>query len=220
MSLDRSRDPSMDRSIDLSAVKPAFADPAKESQILFRQIMGAIARPGRIQDLSVAPEPPEGLNVATAAVALTLLDFETPLWLSASLRNGEAEMWLRFHCNCPLVDAPGCAAFAIAESPDVLPRLNEFNCGDEKYPDRSATVIVQSESLSDGEAREIRGPGIQHVAEVRASGLGTAFWGDVVANGEGFQNGVDLMITAGAKLLGLPRTVRLLTEVTDTESQV
>ncbi|WP_430424757.1 phosphonate C-P lyase system protein PhnH [Phenylobacterium sp.] len=44
--------------LDLTEIAPGFADPTRDSQAVFRRVMDAIARPGTIQDLSFAPEPP------------------------------------------------------------------------------------------------------------------------------------------------------------------
>ena len=48
-----------------------------------------------------APAP---LDPATAAVLLTLVDNETPLWLDPAV--AAARDWLAFHCGASIVDAP------------------------------------------------------------------------------------------------------------------
>lgn len=193
---------------DLSQLLPGFADPARQSQQCFRRILDAIARPGRVQSLADAPEPPAGLHRATAAVALTLLDFETPLWLDPALRGDAAQTWLRFHCGCPLVDAPSDAAFAIVAHSAALPSLDRFNRGDDKYPDRSTSVIVQLDSLREGAPVAIRGPGIRDTETLHATPLPADFWAQWEDNGLDFQLGVDLMFCAGDELVGLPRTTQ------------
>jgi alpha-D-ribose 1-methylphosphonate 5-triphosphate synthase subunit PhnH len=129
--------------LDLAAISPAFGDPTRESQAVFRKVMDAIARPGAIQSVAFAPDAPAGLDRAAGAIALTLLDFETPVWLDPALRGGAAEDWLRFHCGCPLTTDPDAAAFAVVTDPLKAPPLAAFNPGDAKYPDRSTTLIVQ-----------------------------------------------------------------------------
>ena len=67
--------------IDLAAIAPAFSDPTRESQAVFRKVMDAVARPGTIQVVGFAPDAPEGtefpagdgLLVAIAAVHFGLL---------------------------------------------------------------------------------------------------------------------------------------------------
>lgn len=199
----------MSEAIDLGAVRRGFERPALEAQRIYRRLLDAMARPGRLQDLSEAPEPPAGLSRATAGIALTLLDFETRVWLDPSLRGGEAEAWLRFHCNCPFVEDPKAAAFALVVDAGAMPRLDDFDEGDARYPDRSTTIIVQIPSLRGGEPVTLEGPGIDGAAEVAPAGLPTDFWQQMADNGREFQLGVDLMVVDDEAVLGLPRTVRV-----------
>jgi alpha-D-ribose 1-methylphosphonate 5-triphosphate synthase subunit PhnH len=197
------------RSLDLSGLLPGFTDPTRESQTAFRAIMNATARPGCTADLSGAPTPPDGLCRAAGAAALTLIDQDTPLWLHPAFRGGSVETWLRFHCTCPIVEAPLEAAFAIIADPGDMPPLAAFNQGDAKYPDQAATLIVQVAALDGGPVLEMRGPGIAAVAQCAPVGLPATFWvarADLVAH---FQYGFDLMLCAGDQLVSIPRTTRI-----------
>ena len=82
-------------------LEAGFADPVRDAQRCFRAVLDAMARPGRIAHVS-GVTPPSPLDVATAAVALTLVDHETKLWLDPAA--GAAREWLRFHCGAPLTD--------------------------------------------------------------------------------------------------------------------
>lgn len=195
--------------LDLADIPPGFADPTLGSQAVFRRLMDAMARPGLIQDVSFAPDPPSGLNRAAAAVGLTLFDFETPLWLAPEIRQGRASDWLRFHCACPLVDSPKAAAFAIVPDLAAAPALSEFNPGDAKYPDRSTTVIVQLPALEGGPVVTLEGPGIKGHRAFAPEGVADSFWAQVQANHERFQFGVDLIFTAGDQVAALPRSTRV-----------
>ncbi|MFN3514466.1 MAG: phosphonate C-P lyase system protein PhnH [Phenylobacterium sp.] len=195
--------------LDLAGIAPAFADPTRESQAVFRRIMDAVARPGTVQELTFAPDPPQGLHRATAAVALTLFDFETPVWLDPALRDGGVEAWLRFHCGCPLTNDPRAAAFAIVTDMAAAPVLAAFNEGDAKYPDRSTTAILQIPALDGGQAAVLAGPGIKGQAQLAPRGLPEGFWAQVQANRARFQFGVDLLLAAGDQLAALPRSTRV-----------
>jgi alpha-D-ribose 1-methylphosphonate 5-triphosphate synthase subunit PhnH len=194
--------------LDLADIVPGFGDPTRESQAVFRRVMDAVARPGTIQDLAFAPAPPAGLGRAAAAVALTLFDFETPVWLEPALRDGPAAGWLRFHCACPLTDDPQQAAFAIVSAADS-PALTAFNQGDAKYPDRSTTVIVQAPALEGGRPATLQGPGVKDSATIAPAGLTDGFWQEVQASRARFQFGVDLIIAAGDLITALPRSTRV-----------
>jgi alpha-D-ribose 1-methylphosphonate 5-triphosphate synthase subunit PhnH len=195
--------------LDLDKIRPAFADPVRESQMAFRKLMDAVARPGTRADFGGAVDPPAGLDVAAATVALALMDFETPVWLDPSLKGGEAEAWIRFHCGCPLTDKAGEAAFAIVADARAAPRLAEFNLGDARYPDRSTTVILQVESLDGGEAVVLTGPGIKDATAVAPAGLPDGFWDQMQANNSKFQFGVDVLLVSKAGLTAVPRSSQI-----------
>ncbi len=197
--------------LDLADIAPGFADPTRDSQAVFRRVMDAMARPGTIHDLSFAPEPPVGLSRAAAAVALTLFDFETPVWLRPGLRDSGAASWLRFHCACPLTDDPMKAAFAIRDAAEGPP-LSAFNPGDAKYPDRSTTVIFETPALIGGPRAVLQGPGIKDRASTAVAGLEPGFWTQVQENHAHFQFGVDLIFAAGDLITALPRSTRVSIE--------
>ncbi|MAK83903.1 phosphonate C-P lyase system protein PhnH [Phenylobacterium sp.] len=192
--------------LDLSRIAPAFADPVRESQAVFREVMECVARPGRITRFDRAPQAPNGLSKAAGAVALTLFDFETLVWLDPALADSEAEAWLRFHCGCPLTVKAEDAAFAIVTDMVKAPNLAAFNQGDAKYPDRSTTVILQIASLEGGPVVTLSGPGIRTTTDISPQGLPQDFWTQIETNQAQFQFGVDVLLVAGDQLLALPRT--------------
>ncbi len=195
--------------LDLADIAPAFPDPTRGSQAVFRKVMDAMARPGTIQDLAFAPDTPEGLDRAAGAVALTLFDFETPVWLDPALRGGLAEGWMRFHCGAPQTLEPLKAAFAVVTDLASAPALNAFNMGDAKYPDRSTTLVIQLPSLDGGPSVTLKGPGIKTEETLSLAGLPDGFWDQVQTNQEQFQFGVDLIFVAGDRLTALPRSTRV-----------
>jgi len=200
---------SFSAALDLAEVAPAFGDPTRESQAIFRRVMDAVARPGTIYDVPFAPDAPQGLDRAAGAVALTLFDFETPVWLDPALAGGPPERWLRFHAGCPLTADPLRAAFALVTDLAAAPVLAAFNQGDAKYPDRSTTLVIQLSALTGGPAVTLQGPGIKTRASLALAGLPDGFWAQVQANHEKFQFGVDLIFAAGDRLTALPRSTRV-----------
>ncbi len=194
--------------LDLSRIAPGFAEPVRDSQAVFREVMECVARPGRNASFAFAPEAPEGLARAAGALALTLFDFETSVWLDPALRGTEAESWLRFHCGCPLTAEAGQADFAVVADMAAAPALSAFNQGDAKYPDRSTTVILQVVALDGGPTVTLSGPGIQTTTDIAPQGLPQGFWGQFETNQAQFQFGVDGMLVAGVRLMALPRTAR------------
>ena len=193
---------------DFSTLAAGFHDSAREAQALFRRVLQAVARPGRVADLSAAPAPPEGLDRAAAALALTLCDAETPVWLGARLAEGPIRDWLAFHCSAPQAATPADAAFALVDA-GACPPLDAFAQGEARHPDRSATVILICEALEGGARRRVVGPGIDGEIVIAPKGLPPEFWSDWTANTARFPLGVDALLVAGASLLALPRTARV-----------
>ena len=199
----------MSLGIDLTQIESGFSDPVFGSQSVFRAVMDAVARPGTIADLGFAPEPPVGLGRAAGAVALTLFDFETPVWLDPSVDQARAQAWLRFHCGCPITADPQQAAFAVVCAPESAPALGEFNIGDAKYPDRSTTLIIEVVALTGGMPKTLKGPGIKGETQVSPAGLPAEVWHQFAENGAQFQFGVDVLLVAGDRLMALPRSTRV-----------
>jgi len=89
-----------------------FADPVLDAQSAFRTIMTAMARPGTVADLATGElRPPRPLTPALAAVALTLCDHKTPVWLDTDLAAAASvASYIQFYTGAPLVDDPAAAA--------------------------------------------------------------------------------------------------------------
>ncbi|WP_299399896.1 phosphonate C-P lyase system protein PhnH [Pelagibius sp.] len=193
--------------IDTADLKPGLADPVHESQTLFRHLLDAMARPGRAVDLETALDAPTPLDPATAAVVLTLCDYDTPLWIDWIADTPPVRSYCRFHCGSALVERPDEAAFALVSDAENMPRLGLFAQGIDQYPDRSATLVVQLPDLEGGPERVLKGPGIATQAVLRAGGLPDWFWNDWRLNAAQFPLGVDIFFTSGRRIVGLPRTV-------------
>jgi alpha-D-ribose 1-methylphosphonate 5-triphosphate synthase subunit PhnH len=185
-------------------MKPGFADPVFGAQAGFAALMNAMARPGRIQHCAVLREAPPGLVPAAAAALLTLADAETPLWTDA---EGEAREWIAFHSGAPLVAEPGRAQFLLPLG--AMPPLAALDAGSDETPQDSATLILQVTSLDDAAGWRLTGPGIEIEHQLAVAGLPADFVAQWAANRAQFPRGVDIILCAGARLVGLPRTTRI-----------
>lgn len=194
----------------MTDLAPGFADPVFDSQRAFRAAMNAMARPGTILRMDAAIDPPPATGTAFAAVALALLDHETPVWLDPELAAmpGVAA-WLRFHTGAPVVGEPADAAFALIARGDQVPPFERFATGTDAYPDRGATLLVQIEAF-EGPPITLAGPGIDGTREIAARPLPDDFAARLGANRALFPRGVDLILCAGDRLAALPRSVRVI----------
>src|SRR5262249_14489785 len=84
-----------------------FANPVFDATSVFKVVMDAMARPGTVMPVKPLATPPSLLSATAAAVALTLCDHDTPLWLDSQLAESAAVYsWLGFHTGAPLADMP------------------------------------------------------------------------------------------------------------------
>lgn len=192
---------------NFQTILPGFADPVMQSQQVFRQILDAMAHPGRIVTFTDTPEGPEVLSPAATAVCLALVDFETPIWLDAKAQP--AADYLQFHCNCPMSEQTQKASFALIAHAAELADFEAFNLGSNDYPDRAATLIIEVTELANNGGKTLRGPGIQDTAQLSVAGVSNHFWQQVRDNSRLFPCGVDLMLTCGRQLAALPRTIQV-----------
>lgn len=193
-----------------------FADPARDSQRCFRAVLEAMSRPGRVQRLEPAllAEPPRPLGRAAAAVLLTLVDPDTPVWLDPDA--AAAAPWLAFHAGCPWAARPEEAAFVLGFGA-APPALAALAPGTEEAPQEGATLVLMVATLAEGPgagAWQLRGPGIETEHHLRVTGLAPGFAASWAANHARFPRGVDVILCAGDALAALPRSVRIVEGMT------
>jgi alpha-D-ribose 1-methylphosphonate 5-triphosphate synthase subunit PhnH len=187
-----------------------FANPVFDAQAIFRAVMDAMARPGTAQPAKAETQPPQPLSPVAAALALTLCDNDTPLWLDGSLRHTPVVAnWLGFHTGVPLADTPADAHFALVADPASLIALENFAQGTQEYPDRSTTLILQVASLSAGDGLVLEGPGIDGSASFAPTPLPRHFVEQWKQNRARFPRGIDLVLAAPEGIACLPRTTRI-----------
>jgi alpha-D-ribose 1-methylphosphonate 5-triphosphate synthase subunit PhnH len=193
----------------MGAVAAGFAEPVLAAQATFRTVMNAMARPGTVRYLiGIAAPPP--LSPTAAAVALTLLDYETAFWLDAPLAAApEVARWISFHTGARLTADPAAAAFAFVADAAAAPPFARFALGSPEYPDRSTTMVLQVEQLTEGDGMVLRGPGIAGSRRLAASPLPADFLARLADNRAQFPRGVDVLLAAADAVAGLPRSLHV-----------
>jgi alpha-D-ribose 1-methylphosphonate 5-triphosphate synthase subunit PhnH len=186
------------------ALAPGFANPPLAAQAVFRRLLDAMARPGTVASLEAPPAPPP-LAAAAGAIALTLCDADTAVWLDPALRTSEVIAWLRFHAGCRIVEAPEAAAFAFGAEASALP-LDRLSTGSDEFPDRSATAVLQVARFGAGTLLTLTGPGIETTATLHVEGLPTGFIAWRRGNHTAYPRGVDVILAAGTAIAALPRS--------------
>jgi alpha-D-ribose 1-methylphosphonate 5-triphosphate synthase subunit PhnH len=187
-------------------LQAGFADPVHDAQGVFRRVLDALSRPGRIFTLG-AHAGASSMGSAMSQVLLTLTDDDTAVWWQQ--QDVAAAQWLRFHTGAPIAQHPDAATFAVCLGTADLPALDLFATGSADAPEHSTTLLIEVPCLETGAALEWRGPGIEDVQVVGVAGLPDGFWAQWQANHAAFPQGVDIVLTCGNAVLGLPRTTRV-----------
>jgi len=195
----------------IAELPAGFADKVKSAQSTFRAVMEAMARPGSVQRVVAAVGTPTPLMRGTAAIALTLFDHDTPIWLDPRMsETSEVAKWLKFHTNAPVVADSSICSFALIGDAGALPDLSHFALGTNEYPDRSTTLVLQVKDLTRGEVYEMRGPGIDGSAVLQAIIEPKNLFERLAVNGSLFPRGIDVVLVADDAIVAIPRTTRLV----------
>ena len=190
-----------------------FADKVMSAQSTFRAVMDAMAHPGSVQRIAVATGTPSRLMRGSAAIALTLFDHDTPVWLDPRIsETSDVAKWLKFHTGAPVIADCSVCSFALVGDPRALPALDRFALGSNEYPDRSTTLILQVGRLTQGPLFELRGPGIDGTATLRAEIQPRDLFERLAVNSALFPRGIDVVLVHDDAIVAIPRTTRIVTK--------
>jgi alpha-D-ribose 1-methylphosphonate 5-triphosphate synthase subunit PhnH len=193
----------------IAELPPGFADKVLSAQSTFRSVMEAMARPGTVHRVAANVGAPVGMMRGTAAIALTLFDHDTPIWLDPVMsKTSEVARWLKFHTSAPVIADSSISHFALIGDASALPDLGRFSFGSNEYPDRSTTLILQVESLHQGVAFELRGPGIDGAAILQARIRPVDLFERLAINAGLFPRGIDVVLVDDDAIVAIPRTTR------------
>jgi alpha-D-ribose 1-methylphosphonate 5-triphosphate synthase subunit PhnH len=199
--------------MSVAAIARGFGDPVHDSQKVFRTVLDAMARPGRIALLATSLEPPSPLLATSASLMLALADYETTIWMDDLLAEVPAVGdFIRFHTGARLTRSPREADFALIAASGAMPPLASFAQGSPEYPDRSTTLIIQTEMLANS-GWQFHGPGIPDRMAFCAAPLPADFPQQLAANRGRFPRGVDVVFVTHTEIAALPRSCRIVETV-------
>jgi alpha-D-ribose 1-methylphosphonate 5-triphosphate synthase subunit PhnH len=178
------------------------------SQQIYRLLLDAMARPGKIAALpELELDPPAGLFRPLAGLALTLLDQETtfavlperPPWSNyLGLNTGSRSAEL------------AKAEFVILDGGDDLPQLSAVNRGNLLFPDQGATLMIMVSAIGlagGGIGLTLQGPGGHGERRLFLNGLCPGNLERIQELNREFPLGVDLVITdRHGALVCIPRS--------------
>lgn len=202
------------------AFEGGFANPVYDAQVCFRAVMDALANPGSIQMLQATTQPPHPLTAELGAIAQTLFDHDTKVWLDRDLAASDAvREWLSFQTGLVLVPDIGDAQFALISDVAQMPPLDVFAKGTAEYPDRSVTIIMSVSGFNGADVLQLQGPGIEFSRDFAPAQLPLRFREQWAANAALFPRGVDLVFAASeaiaapavpAAIAAMPRSTKLV----------
>lgn len=188
---------------------PGFDDPVMCSQRIFRMLLAATSSPGKVINSGIPLPAPAPLLATSAAICLTLLDRETPLWLDGKADQPPVREYLRFHCGCRLTPRAKEAQFALIAAAQCIPSLEQFELGTEEEPERSATLIIQVEALDSTGELTLTGPGIEAARRLHIAPLPPAFLQQMVLNQSLFPRGLDFVFASPSQIAAIPRSSKI-----------
>ena len=192
-----------------SNLLPGFDHAEFDSNAVFRVLLDAMSRPGRIYNLPINITAPDGLNTSSTAALLAMADMDTTVWLSPACATNAATTHLKFHCGSPITTDVSQADFAVARCDEDLSFIAQLPVGTAEYPDQSATLILMVDDITDNSEMHLRGPGIKDTHSLDIKGLPTAFHAWRAENHHLFPCGVDVIFASSTKIAALSRTTRI-----------
>ncbi|QND53497.1 phosphonate C-P lyase system protein PhnH [Phyllobacterium sp. 628] len=195
---------------ETQAFEGGFSDSVLNAQSIFRALMDAMANPGRIVEIDPLCTPPAPLSALAGSIAATLFDHDATVWCDRAIANSPAAIgWLKFHTGLELTTEPSEADFVLISDIAAMPSLESFCKGTAEYPDRSTTLILQTDGFNGAETLTLEGPGIKDAKSFSPSQLPKMFIDQWTANRAAFPRGVDLIFAGKNALAALPRTTRI-----------
>jgi alpha-D-ribose 1-methylphosphonate 5-triphosphate synthase subunit PhnH len=195
----------------LPAAARGFENPVLDAQATFRGVLSALAEPGTVHTIATPAGCCPGFSPAMTALALTLADFETQLWLDVGSQS-TAAAYVRFQTGAQVAASPAHAAFALITQPAQMPLLSAFAQGTLAYPDTSCTIVIDVRSIETTHGLRLTGPGIITSRQLHLEPLPQTFAADIAANRAAFPLGVDLIFCRGTSVVGLPRSTHVASQ--------
>jgi alpha-D-ribose 1-methylphosphonate 5-triphosphate synthase subunit PhnH len=186
------------------------------AQRTFRALMNALSRPGLLAALPEGPaDVPPGVDRHAALIAFTLLDHEVRFAAWGPRSQSFTDYVVRKTGARP---APAEeAGFLFAGGGDPAAPVALLPTGTLEFPEEGGTAVLTVEHLSaddlDGAVLSLTGAGVASAARVAVRGLADEALDAFMELNREYPLGIDAyLVDEGGRVLGLPRTVRILRE--------
>jgi alpha-D-ribose 1-methylphosphonate 5-triphosphate synthase subunit PhnH len=197
-----------------ATIEPAF-DKVFDTQRIYRLMLDALARPGKILALPrLDIYPPSGLSGYASSLAFTLLDSETTF--AVLPENDFWRDYLAVNTGAGPV-SPAAAEFVLLAGGEYTPQIAGLSRGTLPAPEKGATLFVMVDALAadgGGVRLTLTGPGIKARSEVSVAGLNLANLDNILTVNQEYPLGVDTFFTdRHGRLLAMPRSSAVTWEV-------
>jgi alpha-D-ribose 1-methylphosphonate 5-triphosphate synthase subunit PhnH len=197
-----------------TVLEPAF-DKVFDTQRIYRLMLDALARPGKILTLPrLDVYPPHSLTGHAAGLAFTLLDAETTFAVLPA--NGYWQDYLAINTGARPVEADR-AEFVVVAGGEYAPQIASLNRGSLLSPEQGATLFVLVGGIAAAGAGirlTLTGPGIKDCATMAVDGLNIANLDNILLLNQEYPLGVDTYFTdPRGNLAALPRSTSVRWEV-------
>ena len=189
---------------------------AEQSLSVFRAVLEAVSRPGKVVDLpaGVATSVPPA---AVPVLALADLDVSVATLEAGDGSSPDGERWassIRAVTGCRLAAASD-ADMVVAIRPPSRVDVDSLRVGTAHAPERGARLFVQCDAIIEGSTPagttiRILGPGASAGRTITVNGADADVFRALVAANRGFPAGVDTWLVAGdRRMVGIPRSSRI-----------
>ncbi|MES9859432.1 MAG: phosphonate C-P lyase system protein PhnH [Candidatus Thiodiazotropha sp. LLP2] len=172
---------------------------ADVQQQTYRSLLDAMSHPGIVKPILWQEEG----SVSTTAVLAALLDCEVTLSDHDNLLCQQD--WLRLQVEKAEPDQADYILCKAVNAPEFVPKLGTLTS-----PEQSATLILQLDTLVDGELKfQLSGPGVDGQISSAVSGLHEEWLSRRQEWVYAFPLGVDILFVDQSGVMALPRTTHL-----------
>ncbi|OCT12241.1 phosphonate C-P lyase system protein PhnH [Paenibacillus pectinilyticus] len=186
-------------------------------QSAYRKLIDSLSRPGTVSDLSAEAGKlgmDQGCLPSTQVLAAMLLDPEVSFTVFSERKAQVTHVFKQMSYAREVDASEADFIFVLGDAPseDLTRALEIAKIGDLQDPHFSATLIIETESLSNGTKLRLSGPGIQSSSNAKVT-INDA-WLDIrAARNCEYPLGLDIIfVDAAHRLLALPRTTQVLVE--------
>lgn len=178
-----------------------------DCQKVFKEIMNALARPGKVYSIKDSSRKLKGEHKALTAAALTLMDNRCRYFAKG---EKEWEEEIRERTLAVQTEAEDADFWLITgQEAGCYEILEKAKCGTLPAPHKAALIFVELESLTGGEEMWMEGPGIKDRIQTTLANEGRKWLKERDKQEYEYPCGVDFVFcTPEGEIMGVSRTVK------------